>query len=217
MFRVILETQWRWTRGVLLVGTCLSFALPFMSLRSAARALDEMNASVLLVSMEQFGAIYAIAAAMLGMVIAGMAWSPDHTGRHVYALSLPIERWRYVAMRFGAGALTLTPLALALWLGGIVALLSINIPDGLHAHPAALAIRFALAMLVAYAIFFAISSGTKRTTMVLLGILLATVLVDVLADVMGVPIAPFSAIIDLLIDWTGTLGVFNGRWMLIDV
>ena len=31
---------------------------------------------------------------VIGLVVAAMAWTSDHAGRHVYALSLPIERFR---------------------------------------------------------------------------------------------------------------------------
>jgi hypothetical protein len=217
MFRVILASQWKWTRAVLLVMTCAAFALPFLSIRNASRAFAEMNARDLLQNMDGFGVFYAMMAAFIGLLVAAMAWTSDHAGRHVYALSLPIERWKYVAMRFGAGALTLTPPAIALWLGGAVALQSTEIPAGLHTHPLALAIRFALGMLVAYAIFFAISSGTKRTAGVILAVLGVMVGLEIVGDMLNIGLSPFTTLLDILVHWSGALGVFNGRWMLIDV
>ncbi len=217
MFRVILETQWKWTRSVLLFATCATFALPFFALRTASRALDELDARTLLASMESFGVLYAVAAAAVGLMVAAMAWTPDHAGRHVYALSLPVHRWKYVAMRFGAGAVTLAPPAIALWIGGVVALSSTTLPAGLHSHPLALAIRFALAALIAYAIFFAISSGTKRTAGIILAIFIGLICLDVIADIVGIRASPMSTLFDVVMNWSGTLGVFTGRWMLIDV
>ena len=217
MFRVILETQWKWSRGVVLAATLTAFALPLLSMRDAARALDEMNARELLARMQSFGTLYAVTAAFIGLVVAALAWTSDHAGRHVYALSLPIERWRYVAMRFGAGALTMTPAAVALWIGSMVALASREIPSGLESHPGSLAIRFALAALVAYALFFAISSGTKRTAGIILAVLAGLICLELIGETMNLPLRPLSLFLDLMVHQAGTLGVFTGRWMLIDV
>lgn len=217
MFRVILATQWKWTRGVLLAATLLAFALPLLAMRDASRALDDMNANELLHRMQGFGTVYAMAAAFIGLVVAAMAWTSDHAGRHVYALSLPIERWRYVALRFGAGAVTIAPTVIALWLGAIVALASVEIPAGLHGHPLGLALRFALAALVAYAIFFAISSSTKRTAGITLAVLGGMILLEIIGDISNLPLRPMSVLTDLLVHRMGTFGVFRGRWMLIDV
>ena len=217
MFRVILATQWKWTRGAVLAATLLSFALPLLAMRDASRALDDMNANELLLRMQRFGTMYAMAAAFIGLVDAAMAWTSDHAGRHVYALSLPIERWRYVAMRFGAGVVTIAPTVVALWLGAIVALASVEIPAGLQGHPLGLALRFALAALVAYAIFFAISSGTRRTAGIVLAVLGGLVCLELIGETTGLPLRPMSLLTDLLVHRAGALGVFNGRWMLIDV
>ena len=217
MFRVILATQWKWTRGMVLAATLLSFALPLLAMRQAARALEAMNASELLIRMQAFGTVYGMAAAFIGLVVAAMAWTSDHAGRHVYALSLPIDRWRYVAMRFGAGAITIAPTVIALWLGAVVALASVEIPAGLEGHPAGLAMRFALAALVAYAIFFAVSSGTKRTAGIILAVLGGMICLEMIGETTGLPLRPVSLLMDLLVHRAGTLGVFNGRWMLIDV
>ena len=217
MFRVVLETQWKWTRGMILVATLTAFALPLLSMRDAARALDDMNARELLARMQSFGTMYAVTAAFIGLVVAAMAWTSDHAGRHVYALSLPIERWRYVAMRFGAGALTIVPTAIALWAGSIVAVAAHEIPAGLESHPAGLALRFTLAALVAYALFFAISSATRRTAGVILAILGGLICLELIGETMDLPLRPLSLFIDLMVHRAGTLGVFNGRWMLIDV
>jgi hypothetical protein len=217
MFRAILTTQWKWTRGILLLVTCSAFALPLLSIRNASSALEEMNARALLAEMQGFGVFYGLTAAFIGLVIAAMAWSSDHSGRHVYALSLPIDRWRYVAMRFGAGAVTLAPPLIALWVGGLLAVAMTRLPAGLHSHPTALAIRFALASLVAYAIFFAVSSSTKRTAGIILAVLGALLFLEMISGVIGVPLSPFSLLVNALMDWSGTLGVFTGPWMLIDV
>jgi len=217
MFRVILATQWKWTRGALLIATCAAFALPLLSIRNASTALEEMNARDLLAIMNTIGMAYGLTAGSIGLVIAAMAWTPDHAGRHVYALALPLARWKYVAMRFAAGALTLTAPVIALWIGGVVAIASIQIPAGLHSHAAALTIRFALATLVAYATFFAISSGTKRTAGLILSTLAGALILELVGEALNLPLRPFFLFVDFVMNWSGTLGVFNGPWMLIDV
>jgi hypothetical protein len=217
MFRAILTTQWKWTRGILLAATCLTFALPMLSMRLSERALAEMNARTLLATVESFGVNYAMVAALVGLLIAAMSWTADHSGRHVYALSLPVERWKYVAMRFGAGATTLAVPVLALWIGALVALASVELPPGLHTHPTGLALRFALALLLSYAVFFAISSGTKRTAGILLAALAGLMLFEMFRETVGVRSSPLLWFIEAVISAPGLFGVFNSRWMLIDV
>ena len=217
MFRAILATQWKWTRGILLVATCLSFALPLLSMRAAGRALSEANAGRLIADVQGFGIFYAMCATLIGLLVAASAWTSDHAGRHVYALSLPVERWKYVAMRFAAGATTLGAPAIALVLGGIIAIASVDLPAGVQAHPLALALRFALGLLLAYAIFFAIASGTKRTAGVLLALLGALILFEIIGPTIGVRASPFLWFIEAVMGAPGPFGVFNSRWMLIDV
>lgn len=217
MFRAILATQWKWTRGILLITTCLSFALPLLSMRSAGRALAERNAGLLLAQVQSFGMFYAMVATLIGLLIAASAWTSDHAGRHVYALSLPIARWKYVAMRFSAGATTLAAPVIALMIGGVIAIASVELPAGLHAHPVALALRFALGLLLAYAIFFAIASGTKRTAGILLGVLAGLILFEIIGETIGIRASLFMWLIETVIGAPGPFGVFNSRWMLIDV
>jgi ABC-type transport system involved in multi-copper enzyme maturation permease subunit len=217
MFRAVLATQWKWTRGVLLGATCLTFALPLLSMRAAGRALVESNARELLARIQSFGFFYALSAGLIALLVAALAWSSDHAGRHVYALSLPIERWRFVAMRFGAGAATLAAPILALWLGAMVAIMSVDIPAGLQAHPIALTIRFALALMLAYSVFFAVSSGTKRTAGILIAVLGSFVLFELVREPLGIRYSPLAVLVDFLMNERGMFGVFNSRWMLIDV
>jgi hypothetical protein len=217
MFRAIFATQWKWTRGVVLPAALLTFALPILSMRFSARALAEMNARSLLAGIQSFGIFYGLSAALIGFLIAAVAWTPDHAGRHVYALSLPVERWKYVAMRFAAGAATLAAPVFTMLLGAFIAVSMVDLPPGLRTHPIALVIRFALASLLAYGVFFSVSSGTKRTAGVILGLLAALMLSEIVFDAVGVHFSPFLWMIDLVMSGPGTFGVFNSRWMLIDV
>jgi hypothetical protein len=135
----------------------------------------------------------------------------------VYALSLPVPRWHYALQRFGAGVLLLAAPALALWLGALLASATATIPPGLQAYPGALAVRFTLALGVAYAVFFAITAGTTRTAGYVLAILGGIVVVQVLAIAAGFEVRLIPFVGDRLLLWPGPLEIFSGRWMLIDV
>ncbi len=217
MFRALLATQWKWSKGALLLATLASFAVPMLSVRAGANSFAEMNVIDILFGMTSWGSIYAALAAAIGLAMAMISWAPDHAGRHVYALSLPVERWRYVVMRFAAGALTLSAPVLAVWIGALLAVAAVTLPAPLEAYPTGLAARFALAMLLAYALFFAVSSATKRTAAVILAVVAVLVTSETLAEITGLPLGGLQFVLQILTGDGGLLNVFTGRWMLIDV
>lgn len=218
MFRAILYTQWKWSRLIIVLGTVAGFAIPLLSLQGAARAdRGALQAQELLRSVQSWGSLYPLLATALGLLIAIAAWAADHRGRHVLALTLPLPRWRYVLLRFVAGlALLVAPIA-AVLLGASLAVLFATIPPGLQGYPVALAVRFALAVLVAFAIFFAISAGTTRTAGMVLGAIAAVILVQVVANMANIDLDLFAVAQLLLVQGIGPLAVFTGRWMLVDV
>src|SRR5574341_1303103 len=169
MFRVILYAQWKWTRLVVALGTVAGFALPILSLQSAGRG-GQVSPGDLLRTVQSWGVLYPALAAALAVLTAISAWAADHRGRHVYALSLPVPRWRYALLRLAAGGLLLTPPVLAVWAGGVLATTLATLPAGIHGYAGWLALRFALSVAVAYSVFFAISSGTARTAGAILGL-----------------------------------------------
>ena len=218
MFRQILYTQWKWSRLVVLLLTLVGFAIPVLSVRPAADyTLEHWEARALLNSIESWGVLYPLLAAAAAVIMAMATWGPDHHGHHVYALSLPLPRWHYALLRFGAGAILLAAPVVAVWLGALVGTASAVIPPGLHAYPQALALRFGLALLLAYSVFFAISAGTVRTAGYVLGLLAALVVIQVMASVANVHINVLEWILNQVYIWPGPLEIFTGRWMLIDV
>jgi hypothetical protein len=219
MFRVILATQWKWSKGALLLATIASFAIPVLSIRDSWQGFQALDARNVLSTMQSWGAWYAAVAAATGLAVAMLAWGSDHAGRHVYALSLPIERWRYVALRFGAGALLLMAPIVALLVGAHVSIGMSSLPPGLHAYPTALAIRFAMAALLAYGLFFAVSSATPRTAGVVTTLIIGAAVVSMGLEEMARMIGSSSSsnLLNFLLDWPGLLHPFTGRWMLIDV
>jgi hypothetical protein len=218
MFRMILFTQWKWSRLTVLLGVLAAFALPLLSVQQAgAGDRSAWEARMLLGSVQSWSVLYPALATVIALMIALAAWSADHRGRHVYALSLPLPRWHYALQRFGAGIVLLAAPALALWLGALLASGTVAVPAGLHTYPVALALRFALALAVAYAVFFAITAGTTRTAGYVLAILGGIVVVQVLASAAGMELNLIPFLSDRLLLWPGPLEIFSGRWMLIDV
>ena len=218
MFRAILYSQWKWSRLIVAVGTIAGFALPLVSLQGAARAdRSPLEAEALLHAVQAWGVLYPLLATALGLLVAIVTWAPDHRGRHIHALTLPLARWRYVLLRFATGATVLAGPILGVTIGALIAVAAATLPPGLHGYPLALAVRFALAALVAYALFFAVSAGTARTAGIILGVIGAIVVVQVFASVANLELNLADHLQMVLTNWPGPLAVFTGRWMLIDV
>ena len=72
MFRMILLSQWKWSRLVVLAGTVAAFALPVLSLQ-AAGGREPAVARELLASLERWGMSYRLLAAALGLLVARTA------------------------------------------------------------------------------------------------------------------------------------------------
>ncbi|HTS88121.1 MAG TPA: hypothetical protein VMG41_06475 [Gemmatimonadales bacterium] len=217
MFRVILWSEWKWSRLAITLGTIAGFGLPMVSLRGALSGDPAEKPAELLRAVQAWGTLYPALAGTLGLLMAIAAWAPDHRGRHVLALSLPIPRWRYVLLRFGAGMTLLSLPIAAVLVSGLIATGTASLPEGLHGYPVALAVRFALAVLVAFSLFFAISGSTARTAGIILGTIGGLIVITILAGVAGVNVEFLGRIPAAVFDWPGPFAIFAGRWMLIDV
>lgn len=209
---VILQSQWKWTKGLALLGLLVAFALPLLSLRTAA-ASETVPRFISI--MAAWGVGYAIIAGALGLSMAVLSWAFDHRLRHVYALSLPIARWRYVLLRFCAGVTILVIPIAGVFIGSEIVAHSSLVPHALHAYPVALTLRFAFALLVGYSLFFAISSATPRTAGIILGAIALIVVAQVVFGSTRFDVA--SRALDLVLATPGLLAVFGGRWTLVDV
>ncbi len=218
MFREILRTQARWSTIGIVVGAVVAFALPLFAVQGAGNADPTwLDARDLLREQLRWGQWYPMLAMAVGLLIGTGAWAADHRSRHVYALTLPLARWRFVLLRYGAGLVLLIAPVLALAAGSAVAAVAATIPTGLHAYPVALSIRFALAVVLAYSIFFAISSGTTKTAGYVLSAVGAIVVMQLLFGFFGSDANLLVAIFDRMVTWPGPFEIFSGRWMLIDV
>lgn len=218
MFRAILFTQWKWARMPLALGVIAAFGLPLLSVQGIGWPfLTRYDAAWVLAAVMQWSAWYPALAAGLGLLLATTAWGADHRGRHVYALSLPVERWRFAVLRFAAGGALLVAPLVAFLAGATVAGAATQLPPGLHAYPLALTVRFALAALMAYALFSAISAGTTRVAGYVLLLVGVVVGLDLVLGMTGLRNHLFGWLFDRLTVWPGPFEVFTGRWMLIDV
>ena len=219
MFREVLRTQWVATRAIVLVLAVVAFGIPLATVFYGAN-LGRVSTYVVaswLRAAEGVGTLMPVVALVAGVLLGMAVWAADHAGQHVYALSLPLARWRYVLLRFGAGATLLAVPVVTLGAGALMATASVSLPAGVHAYPLQLTARFALAALVCYALFFALASATKRVALALLGSFGGFVLADVLLTTFGRQPVVLEGLFNLLTGWPGPLAILMGRWALFDV
>jgi hypothetical protein len=168
MYQPMLYVHWKQIRVGLIPFIVASFALPILMVQglgvTPGTSSTTMEAYRMVNEFQVFLPVFPMLAAAIGGTLALSAWNWDHQHKHVWALSLPLARWEYAMLKMGAGAvLAMLPVA-ALWLGAHIAAASIELPTGLNAYPNQLALRFALATLVAYSVLFAMAAGTIKTT-----------------------------------------------------
>jgi hypothetical protein len=227
MYQPMLFVHWKQARLLLIPFVVAAFGLPLTLVQGLGAAAGEpasLDAYGIINSYQVWLPFFPFLAVGVGAVLALTAWNWDHQQNHVYALSLPLARWQYVMLKMGAGAALILLPAGALWLGAHVAAASITLPEGLRAYPNQLAFRFFLAVLLAYALFFAMASGTIKTTVwVLTGALAVVVLGEVFAVAMGTTFAAWgevsvsTEIAKWFVSAGGPFEVFTGNWTLIDV
>ena len=215
MFRVILASQWRESRIAVLVLAATALAIPSWSLSDVDQGPWE--AWHLLMASQGWSMVYPVCALLAALALALGAWRPDHRARHVYALTLPLSRSRYLLMRYAAGLLLLGCLGVMLAVGASVAVAGRTLPPHLEAHPLVLALRFVLAGVSAYTLLFAVSGVTARTARLLGAGLLLLLAASALTDLVGIGWNPLAQFFDVLLSPYGPLAPFRWTWMLIDV
>ena len=218
MFREILYTQWRTSQLFVLFCFLAGFAIPVLSVQDAVgSAMPGYSAPDILAKMESWSIAYPLLAMAVGLVIAMTSWAADHRSNHVYALSLPLPRWMYALHRFGAGLLLLGTAILGVFIGALVTSLMADLPVGLETYPMLLTLRFGVAAMFAYSVFFAISAGTSKTAGYVLAVVAGILLVDFVLKLASVDVGFAQSLFETLARWPGPFEVFTGRWMLIDV
>lgn len=226
MYQPMLFLHWKQIKVALIPFTIAAFGLPLVSVQGMGgnSAAEGLSAFDYLMASQLWVAAFPMLAGAVGITLALSAWNWDHQLGHVYALSLPVPRWRYAMLKMGAGALLAALPALGFWAGAHMAAASITLPEGLHAYPNALALRFFLAELVSYALLFAMAAGTVRTALVILTACFVFLFVGgSLNGFLGREFEYFQdvnvvkAVVDVLTGPHGPFEVFSGSWMLIDV
>src|SRR3989449_9190617 len=163
MFRAVLYAQWKWSRLIVVLGTVAGFAIPLLSVQGAARPdRGAMQTQELLRAVQSWGSVYPLLAAALGLLIAIAAWAADHRGRHIHALTLPLPRWQYVTLRFGAGLALLTPPIAAVLIGALLGTVMATLPPGLQAYPLSVPPPVAPGPVVSSSVLFFLVAGGAR-------------------------------------------------------
>ena len=231
MFLQILYTQWKSVRSGLIPMTIASFGLPLLAVQDLALPSDfpanepirALQAELIFESWQIWLPFFPILAVILGVVLAMNAWSADHTAGHIYALALPLPRWKYVLWKMGAGTLLLLVPVAFLGAGSLVAVGSLDLAEGLHAYPLLFTQRFLMASLLAYAALFAMASGTTRTTVIVISTVLSVIFGGEFLTFYASELLPsfdwhlFDWLGRVLVEWPGPFEVYFGNWNLIDV
>jgi hypothetical protein len=215
MLRAIVKIQWMAMRTLVAALALTAFALPIVSIRTGWSGAVA-NLPLFLTELELWGFFYPALAAVAAIILAAGTWMSDRRGQHVYAMLLPVPRWRYVLLRYAAGLVMLLPVALALWLGAHVATLGLDLPPGIRTYPDAIAAKFAITLLLLFAMCFAFASASTRT----IGIAIRLVGLFLAVHVAVILIAPkvnllWMAVRALAI-FPGPFAPLGGRWMLLD-
>ena len=215
MQRAILRIQWKACRHLVIALSLAAFALPIVSVRlgwSGARA----NLPLFLTELQLWGFFYPLLAGVGALIIALGIWMSDRRGQHVYAMLLPLPRWRYVLLRYIGGLVLLAPVAVALWIGALIASHGLDLPPGIRIYPHAIALRFALALLLLFGFAFAFASASGRT----IGIAIRLVGLFLAVHIATSLLIPHSNLLwtaaTALATWPGPFAPLGGHWMLID-
>ncbi|HEY0305112.1 MAG TPA: hypothetical protein VGC44_09060 [Longimicrobiales bacterium] len=227
MFRQLAFLQWKTSRYAVFLLLPLCVGLPIFFAQLAARFTEGEQLGGAAVLMLHFidttSVAFPILAAVSGCALALTAWTWDHRTHHVYALSLPLERWRYALMKMAAGSLLLLLIVAGVLFGSVLAVTITPLPAGIHGYPIAFTTRFLFAALICYATTFAFASGTTRTTVRVFAaffivFILGSVVTEIAGEALGTPIrSPAALLGEALVTWPGPFNVFGGSWMLIDV
>jgi hypothetical protein len=228
MYQPMLFVHWKQVRAGLIPFILGAFALPLLMVQglgvTPGAETTSLEAYRIMNDFQVWLPLFPLLAGATGITLALSSWNWDHQMKHVYALSLPVARWEYSMLKMGAGAfLAMLPVA-ALWLGAHVAVASIELPQGLHAYPNQLALRFGLATLISYAFLFAMAAGTIRTTIWIVSGVIGFIIVGNLANELLADYYEFFqrtnmvlAVFEWLAQTPGPIEVFTGNWSLIDV
>jgi hypothetical protein len=213
IFRVMLAAQARYVAPFLALAILLAVALPLANLQGldAAGALKLDRTGLLLAQSNYLAGMYPVLALCVGIFLAVATWLPDVHWRWVYVLTLPIERGRLALLRLGTGFALILPVALTLWLAGLLAAAVADAPEVVRSYPGALALRFVAGAASGFLVgSLGVLAGRK------LWLLPAAFLLIILAGALGVDIT-FRLSDLLFLHPLSPLHTLAGQWLLFDV
>ena len=220
MFRAVFYTQWKWTRPVLVLAALVAAYIPVTALRTAPyKDAATYHIPSLYNSIAGASAGYQLLALALAVVVAISTWQADINRQHVYALSLPLPRWKFVLLRFGAGAALLGIVAACVSLFGGIATALAPLPPMLHAYPIGLGVRFWLGSLIPFSIIFALLVSNPKAVRFAVAGFATLIAVDFLLAAFNVTQEAVMTrwLFDAAYSSHGPLAAFLSKWMLIDV
>lgn len=220
MFHAMLRAQWIWSRALMLAFLAAGFALPVVSVPLTQRgAFGLISASSFVGVGESVGLLVAITVCVASIALVLQDWSADERGHHIYTLSLPIERRRYLAYRLGGGFLLLALLALAVWVGGLAASWLLELPESLRTYPASLALRALMSAWLVHALAFLVrfGFGFRAQRALAAGILVVVVLLLLPVESLPGLLQWISLGARALVQPHGPLGILVSQWSFIDV
>ncbi len=217
-FMAILRVQWARSRTVVTVFALACFGLPlFIIGQRFTNAYDGYLAvGYILSTADGVGRAFPLLALALGVITGVMAWADDQRMGHVYALSLPVARERYVLMRFAASGLTLLIPSAAALAGNLLAVGVVVLPEGLHAYPVTLAARFTLALAACFGVFFALAGATKRAARVVALLLVGLVVGDLALLMFDANFSLTGSLLEGATRWPSPFELLTGSWALFN-
>ena len=208
MLRQMLYVQWRWNRDFLAFFVFAGVAFPLLLYAIVLTEVDIMTGG------RMVGLTQLIFSLLAGTIVAAQGYTMDDRGGHVYALSVPCTRARFLATRSATAFLLLGLPALGVWIGGLIIVAQLDVPPMLQSYAGSLAIRSLLAAWLAHSVVFALRYAAGRRTAHVLGALIAVVTVFVLVPATR---ETLFSVGNFIMSHPGPLGIVFGRWTLIDV
>ena len=217
MYRHMFTVQWKWARAPLAALCVLGMMVPALAMRVGLTSYVNQTPNDLVVFTAALGLGLAFLAVVTGIAVQAAGSWPDVQGKYVYALSLPIAWRRYLFYRTAIGLTLLLLPALAVWIGGALAVATVPLPSTLHTFAGGVAFRFLLASVVSFSVWTAlVQLSGRRVTLVALLVLLAVIVLPLLASALGADLGT-PGFWNGLINPPSPLSVFFSRWALIDV
>lgn len=218
MFSQMLYVQWRWSRDLLAFFVVAGFAIPLLTAWIILPQLGTPAAHELIETGSVIGWFCLGLAMLAGGSIALQGYGADDRGGHIYALSLPVARSRFLGTRTLSAFLILALPAAAVGMGAALVAANVDVPATLQAYPVALAFRVLLAAWLAHACVFALRYAAGRRMkivfFVLLLVVVGTLLLSVLAPDLRVALSRAGTFLG---SHPGPFGVLFDRWTLFDV